>query len=62
MTYNFVLEEVLYNLDTGQHNTIYVCSLRGERDLCDLHSGHGSDASATILYWRKCYMRYTLDM
>ena len=23
--------------------TTYVSSLRGERDLCDLHPGHGSD-------------------
>ena len=23
--------------------TTYVSSLRGERDLCDLHTGHGSD-------------------
>ena len=31
---------------------IYVSSLRGERDLCDLYTGHGSDRE-TILCCRK---------
>ena len=47
MRYNFVLVEVLCDLHTGQHasaRTTYVSSLRGERDRCDIHTGHGSDA------------------
>ena len=35
------------DLHTGQHactRTAYVISIRGERDLCDLHTGHGNDA------------------
>ena len=36
-------------------------SPRGERDLCDLHTGHGSDAGTIILYlWKTC-VTYILD-
>ena len=39
---------MLCDLHTGQHacaRTTYVSCLRGERDLRNLHTGHGSDAS-----------------
>ena len=29
----------------------YVSSIRAERDMCDVHTTHGSDARTTILYW-----------
>ena len=47
MNYNVVLVEVVCDVHTGQHacvRTTYVSSLRGERELCDLHNGQGSDA------------------
>ena len=53
------------DLHSGQHTCVHttcVSSLRGERDLCNLHTGHGSDALTTILYWRKkFYVTYILD-
>ena len=46
MNYNFVLVEVLCDLRTEQHasaRTTYLSCLRGERDLCNLDTGYGSD-------------------
>jgi len=43
----FLLVEVLSDLHTDQHASArapYVSSLRGERDLCVLHTVHGSEA------------------
>ena len=33
-----------YILDNTHAHARHVISLRGERDLCDLDTGHGSDA------------------
>ena len=51
MNYNFVLVEMLCDLHTGQHayaHTTYVSSLRGERDLFDLHARHASEGDVQL--------------
>ena len=40
--------------------TTCASSMRGERDLCEVHSGH--DGDACTFYWWKTYVTYILDM